>query len=100
MSKWYCVTTTHSNGNTSESYKHYYPDAQQAKRAREAMIRMNGCKKSIKSQNWNNMLIKTKQNVIVYSCYDFKTNGTKNISITVGNISVGPVIETETGFCK
>lgn len=100
MSKWYCVTTTHRNGNISETYKHYYPEARQAKRARESMIRMNGCKKSIKSQSWNDLLVKTKQDVISYECYNFKTNETKNISITVGNVSVGPVIETEVNFCK
>ncbi len=100
MSKWYRVTTTHNNGNTTETFDHYYPNMLQAKAARETMIRMNGCKKSIKSQEWNNRLIKNKQNKISYNIYDFKNNETKNITITVGNISIGPITEIEANFIK
>lgn len=100
MSKWYCVTTTRRVNGTVESANHYYADASEAREAREAMIRLNNCKKSIKSQSWNDALNRNKRNFISYECYNFRNNGVKTITLQVGNVSVGPVTETETEYVK
>lgn len=100
MSKWYCVSTTRRINGVVETTNHYYPDQRSAQRAREAMIWMNNCKKSIKSQSWNEQLNRTKRNMISYECYNFKTNGTKTITLQVGNVSVGSVTETEMEYAK
>lgn len=100
MSKWYRVQTTRRVNGTVETSNHYYPDAKSAKDAREAMIRLNNCMKSIKSQSWNDSLNRTKRNFISYECYDFKTGDMKTITMQVGNVSVGSVTETEMEYVK
>lgn len=100
MSKWYCVQTTRRINGAVETTNHYYPDAKSAKDAREAMIRLNNCKKSIKSQSWNDSLNRNKRNFISYECYDFKKNDMKPVILQVGNVSVGSITETEMEYVK